>query len=57
MLRILDLLEEAPGGVLSAETLQQARGFTHSTFYRYLKTLTDAGLVAPVNRGFLLGPG
>jgi DNA-binding IclR family transcriptional regulator len=57
MLRILDLQEEAPGSVLSAETLQQARGFTHSTFYRYLKILTDAGLVAPVNRGFLLGLG
>ncbi|HEY8613802.1 MAG TPA: helix-turn-helix domain-containing protein, partial [Roseomonas sp.] len=57
MLRVLDVLEEAPDGLLSFEALHQALGFSRSTLYRHLKTLTDAGLVAAIpDRGFTLGP-
>ena len=57
MLRILDLLEEAQGGLLSFEALSAALGLTRSTLYRHLKTLTDAGLVTAIpDRGFSLGP-
>lgn len=57
MLRILDLLEEAEDGPLSVEALHARLGFTRSTLYRYLKTLTDAGLAASIpDRGYTLGP-
>jgi DNA-binding IclR family transcriptional regulator len=57
MLRILDLIEEAPEGLLSFDALHQALGFTRSTLYRHLKTLGDAGLIAAIpDRGFTLGP-
>ena len=57
MLRVLDLIEEAPEGILSFEALYEALGYTRSTLYRYLKTLTDAGLIAAIpERGFALGP-
>ncbi|UFN47883.1 IclR family transcriptional regulator [Roseomonas sp. OT10] len=57
MLRVLDQIEAAPEGLLSFEALHEALGYTRSTLYRHLKTLTDAGLVASLpDRGFTLGP-
>ncbi|MFT8242891.1 IclR family transcriptional regulator [Roseomonas sp. BN140053] len=56
MLRILDVLGEnsAP---LGFDALHGRLGFTRSTLYRYLKILTDAGLVASSpEAGFSIGP-
>ncbi len=56
MLRILDLIEEATAPV-TAETLLETLDFTRSTLYRYLKILTDSGLIAAMpDAGFTLGP-
>ena len=44
LIGILDVFEEAPG-VFTAEQLHDRLGYTRSTMYRYLKTLSDAGLL------------
>ncbi|MCW8084174.1 IclR family transcriptional regulator [Sabulicella glaciei] len=56
ILEILDLFtEEHP--VVRVEDLMARRDYTRSTAYRYVKALSDAGLVAPVGNGFYaLGP-
>lgn len=56
MLRILDLFEDRNQG-WSAEELHEELGYTRSTLYRYLKLLTDAGLLASLpGIGYALGP-
>jgi DNA-binding IclR family transcriptional regulator len=56
MLRILDLFEERNEG-WSAEELHEELGYSRSTLYRYLKLLTDAGLLASLpGIGYALGP-
>ena len=56
MLRILDLIEESDGGVTS-DTMLQSLGFSRSTLYRYLKTLSAAGLVTSLpSVGYTFGP-
>ena len=41
MLRVLDVVEAGPAS-MSFEQVHDALGYTRSTLYRYLKTLTDA---------------
>jgi DNA-binding IclR family transcriptional regulator len=56
MLRVLDLIEgsEAP---VSPEVMLRELGFTRSTLYRYLKILTETGLITSLpEAGFTLGP-
>lgn len=56
MLRILDLIEAADSA-LTAEALLEQLDFTRSTLYRYLKILTESGLIAAMpEQGFTLGP-
>jgi len=56
MLQILDIIEEQGGGVSTEEALQKL-GFTRSTLYRYLKTLSAAGLITSLsNVGYTFGP-
>jgi DNA-binding IclR family transcriptional regulator len=56
MLQILDLIEEQGGRVSTEEALQKL-GFTRSTLYRYLKTLSAAGLITSLsNVGYTFGP-
>jgi len=56
MLRVLDIIEEQSGGVTTEEMLQTL-GFMRSTLYRYLKTLSAAGLVTSLpNVGYTFGP-
>ena len=56
MLRILDLIEETAAPV-TAEAMLERLDFTRSTLYRYLKILTDSGLIAAMpESGFTLGP-
>ena len=56
MLGILDLIEESDGPLTSEAMLKRLK-FTRSTLYRYLKTLSDAGLVSSFpNVGYVLGP-
>lgn len=56
LIGILDIFEEQPG-VFTAEQLHARLGYTRSTMYRYLKTLTDAGLLTSFHgTGFALGP-
>ena len=56
LIGILDVFEEAPG-VFTAEQLHDRLGYTRSTMYRYLKTLSDAGLLTSYHgSGFMLGP-
>lgn len=56
MLRILDLFEERNEG-WSAEELHEELGYSRSTLYRYLKLLTDAGLLTSLpGIGYALGP-
>src|SRR5882724_9905287 len=41
----------------SAEALIQSHGMSRSSGYRYIKTLADVGLIAPVSNGcYILGP-
>lgn len=57
--RLVDLLEVfgEPPGIFTADHLHSRLGYTRSTLYRYLKTLTDAGLVTSLHgSGFSLGP-
>jgi DNA-binding IclR family transcriptional regulator len=58
MLGILDLFDEGEDAVtLTFEELYEKAGFTRSTLYRYLKTLTDAGLLTTFPQaGYMLGP-
>jgi DNA-binding IclR family transcriptional regulator len=56
MLRILDLIEEAEAP-MPAEDIGAALGFSRSTLYRHLKSLSEAGLISALpGRGFSLGP-
>lgn len=56
LIGILDVFEEAPG-VFTADQLHARLGYTRSTLYRYLKTLSDAGLLTSYHgSGFMLGP-
>ena len=56
LLRVLDLIEESDTP-LTTEFLLQRLGFTRSTLYRYLKLLSDVGLVTSLpNAGYSLGP-
>lgn len=56
MLSLLDLFEEdRPGWTF--DEIHQKVGYTRSTLYRYLKSLTDAGLIASLpGTGYALGP-
>lgn len=58
MIGILDLFDEGEDAVtLTFEQLYERLGFTRSTLYRYLKALTDAGLLTTFPRvGYMLGP-
>lgn len=56
LIRILDLFDASPG-LQTAEQLHAALGYSRSTLYRYLKVLTDAGLLASFHGdGYSLGP-
>jgi DNA-binding IclR family transcriptional regulator len=56
MLRILDLIEDSAGPVSTDAMLEQLV-FTRSTLYRYLKILTETGLITSLpDAGFTLGP-
>lgn len=56
MLGVLDLFDEHSTG-WSFEQLHQKLGYTRSTLYRYLKALTDAGLLTSLpGMGYTLGP-
>jgi DNA-binding IclR family transcriptional regulator len=56
MLSILDIVEDTAGG-LSADDILGMVGLTRSTLYRYLKVLTDAGLLTSLpDVGYTLGP-
>ncbi|MDX3906430.1 MAG: IclR family transcriptional regulator [Pigmentiphaga sp.] len=56
MLYILDLVEDSDGGQ-TYEELSDKLGLTRSTLYRYLKVLTDAGLLTSLpDVGYTLGP-
>lgn len=56
MLRVLDVIEAGPAA-MSFEEVHASLGYTRSTLYRYLKTLTDAGLLSPLGDiGYGLGP-
>jgi DNA-binding IclR family transcriptional regulator len=53
---ILDLFE-GEEGVFTAEQLHARLGYTRSTLYRYLKVLTDSGLLSSLHSvGYTLGP-
>lgn len=56
MLSLLDIVEATADG-LDADALLARSGLPRSTLYRYLKVLTDAGLVTSLPElGFTLGP-
>lgn len=56
MLRVLDVIEAGPA-TMSFEQVHAALGYTRSTLYRYVKTLTDAGLLTLLGDiGYALGP-
>lgn len=56
MLSILDIVEDAASG-LSADDMLGMAGLTRSTLYRYLKVLTDSGLLTSLpDVGYTLGP-
>ncbi len=55
MLQVLEIIEDE-GGVGTDEILKKL-GFTRSTLYRYLKTLSAAGLITSLpNVGYTFGP-
>jgi len=58
MIGILDLFDAGDdAAAISFEDLCTKLGYTRSTLYRYLKTLTDAGLLASLpSVGYMLGP-
>lgn len=56
ILAILDLFSEDRPGWTSEEMMEEL-GYSRPTLYRYLKTLKDAGYLAPLSSGgFTLGP-
>ncbi|MDB5572074.1 MAG: hypothetical protein JWN93_3257 [Hyphomicrobiales bacterium] len=56
MLAVLDLFDAA-GPAWTIEGMAGALGYTRSTLYRYLKSLTDAGLLTSLpGVGYTLGP-
>jgi DNA-binding IclR family transcriptional regulator len=56
MLSVLDVVEDAPAE-LAFDAIHARLGYTRSTLYRYLKVLTDAGLLTSLpNVGYTLGP-
>lgn len=56
MLAVLDLFQESRLE-WAPEEMIEALGYSRSTLYRYLKMLSDAGLVTSLpNRGYTLGP-
>lgn len=56
MLSVLDVIEDAPSE-LAFDAIHAQLGFTRSTLYRYLKVLTDAGLLTSLpDVGYTLGP-
>jgi DNA-binding IclR family transcriptional regulator len=56
MLYILDIVEDNTGGLTFDEMLEKV-GLTRSMLYRYLKALTDAGLLTSLpDLGYTLGP-
>lgn len=58
MIGILDLFDAGEDAVtVTFEELCDRLGYTRSTLYRYLKTLTDAGLLTSLpGVGYMLGP-
>jgi DNA-binding IclR family transcriptional regulator len=56
ILQVLDILEESNSGLVFDE-IHSRLDAPRSTLYRYLKALTDAGLIASLpNTGYTLGP-
>jgi DNA-binding IclR family transcriptional regulator len=56
ILQVLDILEDSSTG-LSFDEIHGQLDAPRSTLYRYLKALTDAGLIASLpNSGYTLGP-
>jgi DNA-binding IclR family transcriptional regulator len=56
ILQVLDILEESSTGLMFDE-IHARLDAPRSTLYRYLKALTDAGLIASLpNTGYSLGP-
>lgn len=56
ILQVLDILEESSTG-LSFDAIDARLDAPRSTLYRYLKALTDAGLIVSLpNTGYTLGP-
>ncbi|WP_429810470.1 IclR family transcriptional regulator [Ensifer sp. B1-9] len=58
MLGLLDLFDSEDNAVsVTVEEMHDRLGYTRSTLYRYLKTLTDAGLLTSLpSVGYMLGP-
>ncbi|MBP1884684.1 IclR family transcriptional regulator [Sinorhizobium mexicanum] len=58
MLGILDLFDSGEDAVaVTFDEMHERLGYTRSTLYRYLKTLTDAGLLTSLpSVGYMLGP-
>jgi DNA-binding IclR family transcriptional regulator len=56
MISVLDLIEASNDGLTFDEMLETMR-LSRSTLYRYVKVLSEAGLIASLpNRGYTLGP-
>ncbi len=56
MLRVVDLIEASAGPVMPDDLMERLR-LTRSTLYRYLKILSDSGLITSFpGVGFALGP-
>lgn len=58
MIGMLDIFDAGEDAVaVSFDELYERLGYTRSTLYRYLKTLTDAGLLTSLpSVGYMLGP-
>ena len=58
MLGLLDLFDgEEDAVAVTIDEMHERLGYTRSTLYRYLKTLTDAGLLTSLpSVGYMLGP-
>lgn len=58
MLGLLDLFDGEENAVaVTIDEMHDRLGYTRSTLYRYLKTLTDAGLLTSLpSTGYMLGP-